>query len=182
MKKLAIIVASKDFRDEEYFIPQAIFKKEGLPFKIFSDKKGVIIGVYGGEGFAGEEIEKLNVEDFSGVVFVGGPGAAKLLDNEKSYKIAKEALRKNVLLAAICISPTILAKAGVLEGKGATVWNSSMEREPIKILKKFGTRYENKDVVVDGRIITANGPESAEKFAKEIVKGIRGKDLTKKQK
>jgi protease I len=65
-----------------------------------------------------------------------------------------------------------LAKAGVLKGKKATVWSSPMDKSPIKILTQNGAIFENLDVVVDGNIITANGPQAAEEFGIVISKHI----------
>jgi len=173
MKKIAIVAASKDFRDEEYFIPQEVFEKEGLSFEVFSDKKGVLVGAYGGEGFAGKEIGELDVDGFSGIVFVGGSGAMKLLDNEESYRVVKESVKSGKILAAICISPVILAKAGVLRGKKVTVWSSSMDKSAIKEVEDYGGEYKKERVVRDGGIITGEGPEVAEEFAKEVGRAVK---------
>jgi protease I len=63
----------------------------------------------------------------------------------------------------------ILAKAGVLKEKRATVWSSPLDRGPVRILKENGAIYEDKDVVQDGKIITANGPGAAEEFGQKLV-------------
>ena len=108
------------------------------------------------------------------MVFIGGPGAPKYLDNEISYQIAKDAISQGKVLAAICISPTILAKAGVLSGKKATVWSSSLDKSAIKILEQNSVIYQKDSVVVDGKIITANGPAVAEQFGKKLVELLTG--------
>ncbi len=180
MKKIAIVVSSKNFRDEEYFIPREVFEREGFSCSVFSDKKGVIIGAYGGEGIADEKITRLNPENFAALVFVGGQGALKLLDNEISYEVIRKAAKKDILLGAICISPVILAKAGVLREKEATVWSSPMDKEGIRVIEKEGGVYKKEEVVKSGRIITASGPEVAEQFAEKIVEELQY--LTKKEK
>jgi len=83
--------------------------------------------------------------------------------------VARETISQNKVLASICISPVILAKAGVLKGKKATVWSSPMDRGPVKILQNNGAIYEDKPVVVDGKIITGNGPGAAEEFGQAII-------------
>jgi len=67
----------------------------------------------------------------------------------------------------------ILARAGVLENRKATVWTSALDRRPIQQLKDGEATYENKPVVVDGNIITANGPQSAKEFGKTILKLLK---------
>ncbi len=172
---IAIVVASKNFRDEEYFIPLEIFSEFGMEVITFSDKVGCIIGNNGGEGIAQKILEELNPSEFSAIIFVGGPGCLKYLDNTESYKIIKEAVKCNCLIGAICIAPVILAKAGVLNGVRATVWSSGMERSGINILKEQGALYEDASVVKDKGIITANGPDVAKEFAQAVVSSVKTK-------
>ena len=61
----------------------------------------------------------------------------------------------------------ILANAGILEGKKATVWYSEAGRIEAK-----GAVYVNKSVVKDGNIITASGPQAAEEFGKTIAQTL----------
>lgn len=168
-KKIALVIAFRDFKDEEYFIPKEIFEEREVKVITASTERGVALGADGGEIKTDFLISELKPADFDAVVFVGGPGALKYLDNEISYKIIKETESCGKILGAICISPVILAKAGVLLGKKATVWSSPLDREPIKILKENGAEYVNEDVVIDGKIITANGPSSASKFGENII-------------
>jgi protease I len=172
MKKIAIIIAFRDFRDEEYFIPKEVLEKAGAEIKTASTELGTAIGSQGGEAGVDIKLADLNVSDFDAVVFVGGGGAPKYLDNETSYKIAKDAVSQGKVLAAICIAPTILAKAGVLSGKKATVWSSPLDKSAIKILKENNVVYQDESVVVDGRIITANGPGAAEEFGQKIIEAL----------
>lgn len=173
MKKIAIVVASKNFRDEEYFIPLNVFIKEGFNARVFSDKKGNILGINGGEGFAQEEIDNFSAENFLAVVFIGGEGAIKYLDNEKSYQLINKAIKKEIVIAAICISPIILAKAGALKNTKATVWSSSMEKGPVRLLEKYGAVYQKEKIVNDKGVITGSGPDVAESFAREVIEEIK---------
>jgi protease I len=168
-KKIVIIIAFKDFRDEEYFVPKQIFLAAGADVKTASNQRGIAVGADGGEVKIDLLVSKINISSFDAVVFIGGPGALKYLDNEDSYKIAKETISQGKVLAAICISPIILAKAGVLSGKKATVWSSPMDKGPIKILEENGAIYQDQPVVIDGKIITGAGPTAAEEFGVKIV-------------
>jgi len=169
-KKIAMIIAFRDFRDEEYFVPNKILETAGAEIKTVSTQEGTAIGADGGEVEIDLLTSEINIADFDAVVFIGGSGCLKYLDNEDSYRVAKETLLQDKLIAAICISPVILAKAGVLEGRKATVWSSPMDKEPVRILKDYGAVYQDTQVVVDGKIITGNGPAAAKRFAEEIVR------------
>jgi len=175
-KKAVIVVAFRDFRDPEYFVPKTILEKAGFEVKTASDKSGIAIGAKGGEARVDLLLKEVAVGDLDVVVFVGGPGCLDHLDNEESYRIAKEAVSKNKVLASICISPVILAKAGVLKGRKATVWSSSLYKKPILDLKNNGAIYEKDPVVIDRDIITANGPKAAEEFGRTIVNLVKKKN------
>ncbi len=172
-KKIAIIIAFRNFRDEEYFIPKEIFEKNGYSVTTASDKEGIAIGGGGGEANIDILLEKLFPKDFDAVIFAGGPGAYKYIDDEETHRIIKNTLDERKILAAICIAPAILACAGVLEGKKATVWSNVLNKEPIKILEKNGAYFEDKSVIKDGNIITANGPDAAKEFANEIINTLK---------
>lgn len=167
---IAIVIAFENFRDEEYFVPKQIFEQSGFEVVTVSNKAGIARGADGGE----VEVSLLSeLKDYDALVFVGGSGCLANLDNSVSYQKIQEAVAEGKLLAAICISPVVLANAGVLSGKKATVWTSSMDKGPANILKEKGALYEKKDVVVDGGIITAVGPQAAESFGREIVKYLK---------
>jgi len=167
-KKVVFIVAFRDFRDAEYFIPKEILESGGAEIKTASTKKGLAIGADGGEAEVDFLVSEVKPADFDVVIFVGGPGTLKYLDNEDSYRLARETIAREKILASICISPVILAKAGVLEGKKATVWSSAMDKSAIKTLEQNKATYEDNPVVIDGKIITASGPSAAEEFGEKI--------------
>lgn len=172
-KSIVMIVAFRDFNDEEYFIPRQIFSAAGAK-KVFtaSTEKGTAIGSGGGEVLIDLLVKDINMADFDAVVFVGGGGALRYLDDGNSYRVAKEAVSQGKLVSAICIAPAVLAKAGVLEGKKATVWSSAMDKSAVKILTDNGAIYQEKDVVIDGNIITAKGPEAADPFGMAVIEAL----------
>ncbi len=167
-RRVAIIIAFKDFSDEEYFIPKQILEQVGARVKTFSDSLGQAIGVSGGEVKVDGLIGELNAQNYDAVLFVGGSGATGYMDNSVCHRIAKETIEMGKVLGAICVAPAILAKAGVLSGKKATVWRSSLDKSMVKILEQSGTIYQLDSVVEDGKIITASGPDFAEEFASKI--------------
>jgi len=171
-KKIAIIIPFRSFRDEEYFIPKSIFQQAGIRVSTVSNSKGIAIGDEGGEAKVDLLAEELKPEEYDAILFIGGPGALKYLDDAIMHRIAQETLAKGKILGAICVAPAILANAGVLKGINATVWSSSMDKSAVKILKGNGAKYIDKPVVVDGNVITANGPLAASKFAETVTNNL----------
>jgi len=168
-KKIAIIIAFRDFRDEEYFIPKQTLEIAGARITTVSTSLGQAIGKMGGETKVDLTLDELKVGHYNAVLFIGGTGAAKYIDDPQAHQIAREAVDSSMVVGAICIAPTILAKAGVLSKKRATVWSSAMDKSAVKILKEEGVKYEEEPVVADGKIITADGPQSARKFAEAVI-------------
>lgn len=168
-KKIAIVIAFREFRDIEYFIPRNILAGSGAQIVAVSSEKGAAIGADGGEVEVRLTPDEFQIENFDAVVFIGGPGMGKKIDDAGFQKIAKEAVQNNKVLAAICIAPALLAKAGVLKGKKAVVWSAPLDKSAVKILKEEGAEYLAEDVVVDGKIVTASGPPAAKKFAETII-------------
>lgn len=174
-KKAVMLIAFRNFRDAEYFVPKEILEGAGVEVKTASNKMGLAIGAEGGDVSVNFLVKDLNPTEFDAVIFVGGPGCLENLDNEDSYRVAKETMANNKVLAAICVSPVILAKAGVLKGKRATVWSSPMDKGPIKILEEQGAIYLPRPVVSDGKIVTGNGPDAANEFGEAIVRVLTEK-------
>ncbi|MDP3093385.1 MAG: DJ-1/PfpI family protein [bacterium] len=172
-KKIALIIAFRDFNDEEYLVPRGILESAGFKIITASNKLGQAIGAYGQETDVNLLIEDLKVKDFEAVIFIGGSGASRYLDDPNAHRIALETVLEDRVLGAICIAPAILAKAGVLKSKKATVWSSNMDKSFVQILKKEGVNYENKPVVADGKIVTASGPSAAQDFAMTIIDKLK---------
>ena len=168
-KKILLIVPFKNFRDEEYFVPRNNFEKKGFKVKVASNEKGIALGVDGGEVEVDLEIKDVDVTGFDVLILIGGSGCLDNLNNPQTHKLIIEANYLNKILGAICISSVILAETGILKNKKATVWTSSLDKSAAKFLEEKGAFYQDLDVVIEGNIITADGPSSAEKFSEIII-------------
>ncbi len=170
-EKIVMVIANKDFRDEELLKPLKYFKDEGFSVDIASNRLEEAQGMLGTKIFPDLTIEEIKVDNYKALVIVGGSGATVLWDLASlTYKL-KEANQKGKIIGAICISPITLAKASLLKGRRATVWPGESQR-----LIDLGVEYVFESVVVDGNIVTADGPQSALEFAKAIVRLIREKE------
>lgn len=174
-KKIVMVVAPENFRDEEFAVPAGHFQSKGIAVTVASTRKGACRGVMGTTANATLSLAEVRAADFDGVAFVGGPGTPAVRRDNESLRIAREFASSGKVVAAICWAPTILAKAGVLEGKKATVWQGDdpeMGMGTGDYLERMGADYTGEPVTVDGKFITADGPRSAKRFAEEIVKAL----------
>ncbi|MFA5080499.1 MAG: DJ-1/PfpI family protein [Candidatus Paceibacterota bacterium] len=168
MQKVALIIANKEFRDEEYTTIKDILISKGIKIYTFSNETGLALGRFGNEVEVKNNIKDLNVKNFDAIVFIGGSGALDYLNNDISYNLARSFLDNNKIVGAICISPVILAESGILKGKSATVWSSPMDKSAIAILKKNMAKFNDLAVVVDGNIVTGRNCEASPEFALAI--------------
>lgn len=172
-KKALLIVAFRDYQDLEYNTIKEVLENKGIEITTASSSLGEAKGKLGGKILVDLTLKEVNLDDFDALIFVGGPGTVEYFENKDAHRLAKEAVEKDKILGAICLAPVILAKAGILSGKKATVWSSLFDRSPIEELEKNGAIYLDQDVIVDGKIITANGPSAAKKFTETIVELLK---------
>ncbi len=162
-----MIIAQEGYQDIEYGEPKEVFESAGFEVITASKTQGLAKGSLGGTTEAEIALGEVETKDFDAIVFIGGPGAVVYQHDEEAHRIVSEALEEEKILAAICIAPTILAYAGGLKDKKATVWNGDGEQS--KILEAQGAEYAAESVVVEGRTVTADGPSSAKDFARNII-------------
>lgn len=165
-KNVLMVIAPENFKDEEYFIPRGILESNKVGVKTVSSKLEAS-SVNGKKIRVDILLNEASLEDYDGVIFVGGPGASVYFNDARAQELAKEGFNNNKVIGAICIAPSILANAGILSGKKATSFPSEKSN-----LERKGVRYSNEDVIRDGKIVTANGPNAARKFGETIIKTL----------
>ena len=166
-KKVLMILASMNFRDPEFFEPKKVLEKAGIEV-LTASSAPISKGAEGAKIEVDLLLDQVNPENFDAVAFIGGPGTSEYFKNPIAHGIAKKTLSSGKLLCAICIAPVILANAGVLKDKKATVFSSGQSD-----LEKNGATYTGTDIEIDGNIITATGPKVAKEFGEAIVKALK---------
>lgn len=164
MKNVLMIVSEERFRDEEYFTPKMALEMKGINVLTASASLKTATGVLGGKVSPDLLIDAADMKDYDALVLVGGGGAEQYYDDPAVHKLVRQAADQEKIIAAICIAPVILARAGVLKGKKATVWYSDGDE-----INTAGGEYTAADVQVDGNIITANGPQAAQGFTVKLL-------------
>ncbi len=167
-KKIVMIIASQNFRDEEYQQPKDILTKHGAQIIVASSSLKKAKGVLGLEIQPDKLLSDVKAEDYDAIIFVGGNGAREYYNSKSAHSLIKDAFKLNKIIGAICIAPVILAKAGVLSGKKATVFSSEITQ-----IRNLGTNYTGKAVQIDGNIITANGHDAGKEFGTAILEALQ---------
>ncbi len=167
MKPVLLVLAQTGYQDHELQGTRDALLEAGFSVRLASKEAGACTGKFGGTETADLAMRDVDVLEYACVAFIGGPGMAAYADDEEACYLAQATAMHGVLLGAICIAPLVLARAGVLAGCKATVWD-----EDGKQSAEFQTRdivYTGEDVTTDGLIVTANGPKAATVFGEALV-------------
>lgn len=166
-KKVLMIVAPENFRDEEFFQPKEILQQGGVQITVASKGVSEAKGMFGRTTQVDKDITQVSVDNYEAIIFVGGTGSSIYFEDSLALNLAKKFYDSGKLVGAICIAPSILANAGILQGKRATAFSSEAEN-----LRAKGAQYTGENITVDGKIITASGPQAAKQFGEEILKKL----------
>jgi len=157
-----IIPLAEGFEEIEAVAVIDILRRANIKVDVVGIDDEIVSGRNGIKILCDKIITDVKPEDYDGIVLPGGnPGYKNLENNQQVINFIKAFESRGKLIAAICASPTILEKIGVLEGKKATCYPAMKDR-----LKNF----VDERVVVDKNVITSQGPGTAIEFALEIVK------------
>ena len=114
--------------------------------------------------------EEVEPKTYDGILIVGGGGAQEhLWGDEILGEMVKYFHMSAKVVAAICLAPVVLARAGILKGKKATYFNTPVT---FREMRAGGAVLVDKAVVSDNRIVTANGPEAATEFAEAFIRAL----------
>ena len=177
MAKKAIIILATGFEEIEAASVIDILRRAGIETTVAGLDGINITGSHGITIAVDKKLSDLK-PDFDAVILPGGmPGALHLHNSSEVNNFIKDMNSKGALITGICAAPAVvLAPIGILDNKAATCYPGDQG--------DFGksTRYKNKPVVVDGNIITSQGPATVMEFAFAIVEKLIGKNAVKKLK
>lgn len=113
-------------------------------------------------------LDEVRHKDFDMIVLPGGqPGTNHLKADARVLELVKRMEQQGRFVAAICAAPSVLASAGLLDGKNATSFPGALDAFP-RVVQQ-GTA-----VVEDGKLITSRGPGTAMDFALTLVERLAG--------
>ncbi len=177
---MVYIVLGDGFEEIEAIAPMDIMRRAGIEASYAGVISGTVVGAHGITVQADTILKEAELEAAELLVLPGGA-----VENEGNYGSDKEALRlignhvsRGNRVAAICAGPTVLGKLNLLSGKRAVCY-PGMEPLLRGALPVTGQR-----VVLDGNVLTAQGPGSAVEFALNIVallKGINTAEIVREQ-
>jgi len=165
-----LIISADNFEDTELLVPYYRFREEGFDADIASIREGTIKGKHGYEVEANRALGEIVPDQYDMLLLPGGKAPETIRKDKNALDIAKHFFLKNKPVSAICHGPQILITAGLMKGRHATCYKSVAEE-----MKDAGAVYEDKEVVVDGNLVTSRQPSDLPAFMRETLKILKHK-------
>lgn len=163
-----LIISADNFEDSELLVPYYRFKEEGARVDVASLKRGKITGKHGYEMEANLSLDEVEQDAYDALILPGGKAPEAVRRSQRAIDIARRFFEKNRPVAAICHGPQTLITAGLLKGRRATCYKSVADE-----MKLAGALYEDREVVVDGNLVTSRMPQDLPAFMRETMKLVR---------
>jgi protease I len=167
-KRVAILV-EQEFEDSELSGPREALLAAGATVVLVGPTSGAEFRGKRGDTIVTSELAAgaAHMTDFDALVIPGGHAPDKMRMRHAMVDLARDAMRTNKTVAAICHGPQLLISADALRGRTLTCWPS------IAIdVKNAGGLYVDKPVVEDGNLITSRKPDDVRVFSEAIVRAV----------
>ncbi|OGU57341.1 MAG: hypothetical protein A2V66_03090 [Ignavibacteria bacterium RBG_13_36_8] len=166
-KSILIILPAQDFNEQEYLNIKNILEKSNFKLFIASDAFALCIGNNGLKVRPDVSFFNINEKNFAAILFLGRKGVKNYWNNSNLHSIARSFHKNKKPIAAICSAPVILAKAGLLSNIEAACYPADKTE-----LEREGAKYKDLPVVVDHKIITAQGAAAVTEFTHAVIDQI----------
>ncbi|MBF0440379.1 MAG: DJ-1/PfpI family protein [Oligoflexales bacterium] len=164
----AMVPLADGFEELEAVTIIDILRRAGIDVTTTYLKQNPVAGAHNLKVTADRKIDEVDFSEYSLITLPGGlPGSSNLMEDKRVISFITGVYERGGFVSAICAAPMALGRAGVLKGKKATCYPGFED-------KMTGAKYVNDPVVVDGKVITGNGPGSAVHFALTLVEALMG--------
>jgi len=164
MSRIAFVVG-EDFEDSEFKVPYDELRAAGHEVDVLGAKAGETM-----KGKKGKEQIEIAAaagdrdgSSYDAVVIPGGYSPDHLRTDKGVVKFVATAVKAGKLIAAVCHGPQLLIEADAVEDKKLTSWPSVRTD-----LLNAGAKWVDKEVVVDGKLITSRKPDDLPAFVSAI--------------
>jgi protease I len=173
MKKLkgvkVAILSTSGYEEEELVKPMEALKEQGAVVHIIAPEKGKIKGWDHGKWGHDVEVDytvsEADADDYDALLIPGGViNPDKLRRDESAVQFVSRFFELDKTVASICHGPQMLIEAEVVKDRTMTSFFSIK-----KDLQNAGANWVDKEVVVDGRLITSRNPGDLKAFNKTVI-------------
>jgi len=162
-----IVIPPTGFIDGEVTASIEIFNESNVSFEIASTDSSYCKGESGMIVKPDKIISEVSPSHYTTILVIGGEGSKNFFwENESILSMIKDAYSHGDIIAGLNSAVVVLANAGILEGKKAT---TSSSPDALDNLSSHGAMFVQKPVVVDGNVITAEGPYAILEFMVQLL-------------
>lgn len=172
MTKRIMILATNGFEQSELMEPKKRLEDAGFETVVVSPESGSITGWkekdWGDSVDVDMTLEEAQAGDFDALMIPGGQINPDILRLEKkAITMVRDFCTANKPVAAICHAPWLLVEADVVQGKNVTSWPSIRTD-----LRNAGANVQDKQVVIDGNLITSRMPDDIPAFSDALIAAL----------
>ena len=170
--KVAFLVATEGIEQVELTEPWAAVEASGRTPVLVSTEDGVVQAVNHldkGDTFPVDlTVDAAEVADFAALVLPGGVANPDALRTDQdAVAFVRQFVESRKPVAAICHAPWTLVEADVVRGRTVTSWPSLRTD-----LRNAGATWEDREVVVDGNLITSRNPGDLPAFTAALASAL----------
>jgi len=167
--KKAAILAGEMYEDLELWYPYYRLREAGATVHKVGVAGGpkAVNSKHGYPASVDKTADKVKAADYDAVIIPGGYSPDHLRRCKKTVEFVADMYRRGKPVAAICHGGWMLCSAGVLKGKTVTGFFSIRDD-----MVNAGARWADREVVVDGNIITSRTPADLPAFMREIIRQL----------
>ena len=168
-KKIAILVETL-YNELEFWYPYYRLKEAGAQVTVvgsgsaetYKSKAGLPAGV-------DTAANHVKVADFDGLIIPGGYAPDHMRRYPAMVSLVKGFAEAGKLVAAICHAGWMLVSADIIRGRTVTSYFSIKDD-----LVNAGGNWVDREVVVDGHLVTSRTPDDLPAFMRAIIGVLRG--------
>jgi protease I len=163
MARIAFVLGD-DFEDSELAKPFEELREAGHDVEILGAKAGATVkGKKGKEVTIDAAVKDRDPASYDALVIPGGYSPDHLRMDKDIVRFVAAMVRADKIIAAVCHGPQLLIEADAVEDKQLTSWPSVRTD-----LLNAGAKWVDREVVVDGKLITSRKPDDLPAFTTAI--------------
>jgi protease I len=172
MARIAFVVG-EDFEDSELTVPFDKLRDAGHDVELLGvEAAATVKGKRGGEVTTDAAVTDRDPKSYDAIVIPGGYSPDHLRTNKDVVRFVAEAVREDKLVAAVCHGPQLLIEADAVEDKQLTSWPSVRTD-----LLNAGAKWVDREVVIDGKLITSRKPDDLQAFTNAIQQQLSAQSM-----
>jgi len=158
-QRVAVLI-EQQYQELEVWYPVYRLREAGCAVKLVGPEAGkTYASKLGYPAVADQSAKDATADQFDAIVIPGGFAPDYIRRSEPMLKLVRDLFARKKPVAAICHGPWVLCSTPALKGRTATGFHSIKDD-----MVNAGATFVDKEVVVDGNVITSRKPDDLPAF------------------